>query len=85
MSFSNLLLSLIIRSFALQQWPARLELVPMSFDSLELLLFSYCQGRIKKKKIKDGAQKLMLIHMTRCYSILGNPSKPLLTYLRVHL
>ena len=34
---------------------------------------------------KDGKQKLMLIHMTRCYSILGSPSKPLLTYLRAHL
>ena len=80
-NFSNLLLTLIIRSFALQHRPARLALVPISFHSLELFLFSYFQGRMKK----DGKQKLMLIHMTRCYSILGNPSKPLLTYLRVNL
>ena len=67
---------------ALQQWPARLALVPISFP---LLRASFIFVFLRSHEKKDGKQKLRLIHMTRCYSILGNPSKPLLTYLRVHL
>ena len=50
MSFSNLLLTSIIRSSALLQRPARLALVPTSFHFLELYRFSEFQGRIKIRR-----------------------------------
>ena len=55
--------------------------MPISFHCLELLLFSF----FKVALFYDVKEKLMLLHMTRHFAVLGKPCKRLLTNLRVYL